>query len=67
MTDDSDEIVIATFLTKGLTRAAKQVSVEVLVSGMAWLMERCREVGGSIEYCLGRGSRHSLSHVVLRR
>jgi hypothetical protein len=67
MTDDSDEIVIAAFFTKGLTRAAKHVSVDVLVSGMAWLMECCREVGGSIVCCLGRSSRHSLSHVALRR
>jgi hypothetical protein len=39
MTDDSDETVNVQLVTEGLRPAAKEVSVNVLASRMAWLTE----------------------------
>lgn len=62
MTDDSDETVtVPLIVTEGLDRVSKQVSANVLVSGI-----RCREVSGRIFPGI-RSSKDPPMQVALRR
>jgi hypothetical protein len=66
MTDDSEETEFST--CDGRTGSCRETGLRrCLVSGMALLTERCREVGGCEQTLPGKGSKHSLLHVALRR